>query len=101
MDKEENEDIKNCNIWWSCDNDCVDNDVKVGYYCQITEKFRGCAHTDYFLYRINLKLNHQSPVVFYIQKNYESHPIMQGLGKLSLKINIIPDELEKSLLSRR
>ena len=37
----------------------------------------------------------KSPVIFYNLKNYGSHLIMQEVGKLSLKINVIPDVLEK------
>ena len=33
--------------------------------------------------------------MFYNLKNYDSHLIMQELGKLSLKINVIPNGLEK------
>ena len=44
---------------------------------------------------INLKLNHKIPVVFHNLKNYDSHLIMQELGKFNLKINVIPNELGK------
>ena len=37
----------------------------------------------------------KSPVIFYNLKNYGSHLIMQEVGKLYLKINVIPDVLEK------
>ena len=44
---------------------------------------------------INLKLNHKIPVIFHNLKNYDSHLIMQELGKLNLQINVIPNGLEK------
>ena len=44
---------------------------------------------------INLKLNHKIPVVFHNIKKCDSHFIMQELGKFDLKINVIPNELEK------
>ena len=34
-------------------------------------------------------------MVFQNLKNYDSHLIMQELGKLSLKINVVPNGLEK------
>ena len=37
----------------------------------------------------------ESPVIFYNLKNYGSHLIIQEVGKLNLKINVIPDVLEK------
>ena len=92
MTKEDNEDFKNSNKWWICDNDYVDNDVKVGDNCHITGKYRGsvCRHCN-----INLKLNHKIPIVFYNLKNYNSHLIVQELGKFNLKISVIPNRLEK------
>ena len=43
----------------------------------------------------NLKLNHKTPVVFHNSKNYDSHLIMQELGKFNLKMNVIPNVLGK------
>ena len=42
-----------------------------------------------------LKLNQKLPVVSHNLKNYDSHLIIQELGKFNLKINIIPNGLEK------
>ena len=75
-----------------CDNDYVDYDVKVRDDCHITGKYRGSAHRDC---NINLKLNHKIPVVFHKLKNYDSNLIIQEQGKFNLKINIIPNGLEK------
>ena len=93
MTKEDNEDFKNSTKCWICDNDYVDNDVKVRDHCHITGKYRGSAHRDC---NINLKLNHKIPVEFHNLKNYNSHLriIVLGLGKFNLKINI-PNGLEK------
>ena len=73
MTNEDNKDIKNSTKCWICDNDHVDNGVKVRYHCHITGKYRGYAHSDC---NINLKLNHKIPVVFHNLKNYDSHLIM-------------------------
>ena len=93
MTKEDNKDFKNSAKCWICDNDYVDNDVKVRDHCHITGKYRGSAHRDC---NINLKLNHKIPVEFHNLKNYNSHLriIVLGLGKFNLKINI-PNGLEK------
>ena len=77
---------------WKCDNYYVDNDFKVREHCHITGKNRGSAHRDF---NINLKLNHKIHVVFDNLKNYDSHPIMQELGKFNLKINVIPNGIKK------
>ena len=60
----------------------LDDDVKVRDHCHITGKYEGSAHRDC---NINLKLNHKIPVVFHNLKNYDSHLIMQELGKIYLK----------------
>ena len=39
---------------------------------------------------IKVKLNHNVPIVFYNLKNYDYHLIIQELGKLNFKINVIP-----------
>ena len=75
-----------------CFNDHVDNDVKVGDHCNITEMYRSSACRDC---NINLKLNHKIPVIFHTLKNYDSHLIIQELGKCNLKINVVPNGLEK------
>ena len=85
MTKEDNENFKNCTKCWICQNDYVDNDVKVRDHCHITRKCRGSAHRDC---NINLKLNHKIPVAFHNLKNYDSHFIMHELRKF------IPNGLE-------
>ena len=93
MTKEDNEDFKNSTKCWICDNDYVDNDVTVRDHCHITEKYRGTAHRDC---NINLKLNDKIRVVFHSIKKFDSHLIMQELGKFNLNINFIPNGLKKT-----
>ena len=80
MTKEGNED-------WICDYyyyyvillcDYYYYDVEIKGHCRITGKYRGFAHRDF---NTNLKLNHKIPVVFHDLKNYDSHLLMQELGK--------------------
>ena len=92
MTNEDIEDFKNSIKCWICDNDYVDNNVKVRDHCHITGKYRGSAHRDG---NVKLKLNHKIPVVFRNLKNYDSHLIMQELVKFNLKINVIPNGLEE------
>ena len=91
MTKDGNEDFKNSDKCWICENDYIDNDVKVRDNCHIIGKFRGSVHRDC---NINVKLNHKIYVVFHNLKNYDLHLVMQELGKFNLKINIIPNGLE-------
>ena len=67
-------------------------DVKVKYNCHITWKGRGSAHRDC---NINIRLNNKISVIFHNLKNHDLHLLMQELGKFSLKINVIPNGLEK------
>ena len=86
------EDFENSAKSWICDKGYFDGDVKVRDHCYVTEKYRGSACRDC---NIVVALNHKINVIFYNLKNYDSHLIMQELGKLNLKINVIPNGLEK------
>ena len=79
MTKKYNEDCENSTNCWIYDNDYIDNNLKVRDHCHITVKPRGYAHRNC---NINVKLHHEIPVVFHNLKNYDSHLIMQELGKL-------------------
>ena len=70
----------------------VDNDVKVRDHCHITGKYKAFGHRDF---NSNIKLTHKTSVLFYNLKNYDSYLTMQELGKFSLKINLVPNGLEK------
>ena len=61
MTKEDNRDFKNSTKCWICDNDYIDNDIKLRDHCHITGKYRCSAHGDS---NNNLKLNHKIPIVF-------------------------------------
>ena len=84
MIQEDNEDFENSTKCWTYDNYYIDGDVKVRDHCHISGKYRGFAHRDC---NINVKLNQKNLVVFHKLKKYDSHVIMQELGKFNLKIN--------------
>ena len=92
MTKEGNENFKISTKCWIYDNVYIDGDVKLRDHCHISGKYRGSAHRDC---NINLRLNHTNPIEFHNLKNYDSHLIMQELGKVNLKISGIPNGLEK------
>ena len=62
MTKKNNEDFKNSTKCWICDNDYIDNNVKVTDPRHITGKYRGSAHRDC---DINFALNHKIPIAFH------------------------------------
>ena len=92
MTKQDNEDFKDPTKCWICDNDYTDSDVKIivisleNIVVLCTEIVISVCST-----------NHKIPLVFHNLKNYDPHLIMQELGKVNLKINVIPNELEKHM----
>ena len=92
MAEKDNKGFENSTKSWICDYAYLDGDVKVRDHCLIAGKCRGSAQRDY---NINVKLNHKIPVVFYNVINYDSYLIMEELMKSNLKINFIPNGLEK------
>ena len=58
------------------------------------QKYRSSVHKDS---NINLKLNHEIPVVFCNLKSYDLHLIIEKLDKFNLKINVIQNVLETYL----
>ena len=64
--KKDHEDFENSTKCSICDNDYIDNDVKVRDHCQITRKYRDC--------NINVKLNQGNPAVFHnLKKCFTSY----------------------------
>ena len=64
-------------------------DNKVRDHDHVTGKYRGSAQWNC---NINLKLTKKVPVIFYDLKGYNSHLIMQEIGKFDVNI---PNGLEK------
>ena len=80
------------NSYWICKK-LIDNDEeKVRDHCHVTGKFRGAAHWNC---NINFQSTKKVPVIFHNLKGYESHLIFNEFDKFDVKINVIPNELEK------
>ena len=92
MIKKDEEDFESHIKCWIRDNDYVDGDAKVRAHCHITQKYKDSAHKDC---NIKVKLNHRTYITFHNLRNYDSHLIMQELGKFDFKIKMIPNGLEK------
>ena len=88
MSEEEEHLFQQSNSCWIC-RKLIDNDEeKVRDHCQVT----GTAHWDY---NINLKLAKKVPIIFHNLRGYESHLIFSQLDKFDVKIDVIPNGLEK------
>ena len=80
------------NTCWICKK-LIDNyDEKIRDHCHITSKFRGAA---LWICNINFQLTKKIPVIFHNLKGYDSHLIFSELNKFDVKINAIPNGLEK------
>ncbi|XP_033746976.1 uncharacterized protein LOC117332202 [Pecten maximus] len=68
-------------------------DDRVRDHCHVTGAFRGAAHNEC---NTNYKYTGRIPVVFHNLRGYDSHLIMQAIGKVSDKeIKCIPNNMEK------
>ena len=83
------QDSNNC---WICKKLNDNDDEKVRDHSHVTGKFRRAAHWDC---NINIQLAKKIPVIFHNLKRYDGHLIFSELNKFDVKINVIPNELEK------
>ena len=84
--KEEKEQFQSSNTCWICEKLIDNDDEKVRDHCHLTGKFRGAT---------NLPLNKKVPIIFHNLRGYDSHLIFCELNKFDVKIDVIPNRLEK------
>ena len=89
---EEEEQFQSSNTCWICEKLIDNDDEKVRDHCHVTGKFRGAAH---WSCNINLQLTKKVPVIFHNLRGYDSHLIFNELNKFDVKIEVIPNRLEK------
>ena len=80
------------NSCWTCKKITDNKDEKVRDPCQINGKFRDSAHWDC---NINFQLTKKIPVIFHNLKGYDTHSVFSELHKFNLKVDVIPNGLEK------
>ena len=90
VDKEEK--FQLANSCWICNKLFDVGDEKVRDHCHVTRKFRGAAH---FSCNDDCKLSKKVPVIFHNLKGYDSHLIIKEISKFDVKINVIPNGLER------
>jgi hypothetical protein len=65
-------------------------------HCHVTGKFRGAAHNEC---NINYKYTGRIPVIIHNARGYDTHLIMQAIGKIQGKqLKCIPNNMEKYIL---
>ena len=109
MTEKNEQEFKKATTCHICDKKYTEKDTRVRDHCHITGKFRGSAHQECNLkLRINPK-EIKIPVIFHNLRGYDSHFIMQEIGKIvkeytykdkkgevkQMNINAIPCNMEK------
>ena len=88
-DTEQFKKSKKCHI---CGKKYVKKDIKVRDHCHITGKYRGSAHQDC---NLHYAITNRIPVFFHNLRGYDSHFIMQEIGKFGLDVSVIPNNMQK------
>ena len=93
MSEEEEQLFQKSNSCWISEK-LIDNDddKKVREHCHVTGKFRGAARRSC---NANFQLTKKVPVIFHNLRGYDSHLIFSELDKFNVKIDVIPNGLEK------
>ena len=92
MSEEEEHLFQQSNSCWICKKLIHNDEEKVGDHCHVNEKLRGAAHWDCNTY---FQLTKKVPVIFHNLRGYDSHLISNELDKFDVKIDAIPNGLEK------
>ena len=92
MSEKEEEQFQSSNICWICEKLIDDDNEKVRDYCHVTRTFRSAAH---WSCNINLQLTKQVPVILHKLRGYDGHLIFNELNKFDVKIEVMPNRLEK------
>ena len=58
----------------------------------VTGEYRGSVHQDC---NVKFRLSDKIPVIFHNLRGYDSHFIMQEIGKFKVDINVIPNNMDK------
>ena len=80
------------NSRWICEKLVDNDDEKVRDHCHVTGKVRDAAR---WSCNINLQLTKKVPMIFNNLRGYDSHLIFCELKNFDVKINVIPNGLEK------
>ena len=65
---------------------------RVRDHCHISGFYRGAAHN---ICNLKYSISWKVPVVFHNLRGYDSHLIMQEIGKFGMDVNVIPNNMEK------
>ena len=89
---DEEEKFQLSNVCWICKKLIDHDDEKVRDHCHVNGQFRGATQ---WSCNINFQLTKNVPVIFHNLRDYDSHLIFHELSKFDVKIDVIPNGLEK------
>ena len=94
MTEEEEHLFQKSNNCWICKKfiNNNNNEEKVRDHCHVAGEFRGAAHQNC---NVNFQLTEKVPVIFHNLRGYDSDLIFYELKKFDVKIDLIPNRLEK------
>ena len=75
-----------------CHKSFTKENKRVRDHCHVSGKFRGAACNRC---NLQLRLTHTIPVIFHNLRGYDSHLLLQELGRFEREINVIPNNMEK------
>ena len=88
-DRDDFETAGKCHIY---DLKYTEKDIRVRDHCHVTGRYRRFAHQDC---NASFRLTNKIPVIFHNLIGYDSHFIMQEIGKFKQDIDVIPNNMEK------
>ena len=94
MSQKDEQRFQSSNKCLLCDKLFNAGENKVRDHCHVARKYRDSVH---WSCNTNLKLTKKVPVIIHNLRGYGSHLIMQEIGKFNIKVNVIPNGLEKSM----
>ena len=92
MSEKEKHLFQQSNSCWICKKLIDDDEEKVRDHFHVTGKFRSAAHWDC---NIIFQLTEKVHVILHNFRGYDSHLIFNELDKFDVKIDVIPNGLEK------
>ena len=92
LTKQDKIDYENAKVCYVCKHIFTKQNRKVRDHCHVLGNYRGAACNTC---NLGMKLPNTIPVVFHNFRGYDSHLLMQELGKFNKSINIIPNNMEK------
>lgn len=92
LNKKQEREYQASEICYICQNNFTKDNKKVRDHCHISEVYRGAACNRC---NLKLKLSNRIPVVFHNLRGYDSHLLIQKIGKFKRPINIIPNNMKK------